>query len=114
MHHLELRDLQSIDPVVLSMRADELDKCDRSHEVESDDHPEIAAGNLKSRTFAVENFRVGRGKPYLLHRIPLGGPHQGSPTEKRHLRLSQYVPKTGTLQDKNTRRGKHRSQLRDD
>jgi hypothetical protein len=113
---LKVRDGQGVDPIVLGMRSDELDERDASAEIESNNHPKIAACDFEPCTFAVQNFCVWSGKAHVVHRTPSGSPNQCSPTMKRHLRLrmpfrvgrkhaprdnshvEHYVPELGTLQ----------------
>src|ERR1043166_3579781 len=75
------------------MGADELDERDLPHEIERDDHPEIATRNFKSCALAVENFCLGRSRPHIQHRIPLGRLHESSPAAKGHFGLRMLFGK---------------------
>ena len=50
------RDTQSVDPIVLSMRSNEFDKRDMSAEIESNDHPKIAASDFEPYALTVQYF----------------------------------------------------------
>jgi hypothetical protein len=98
------------------MRSDKLDKRDASAEIESNNHPKIAASDFEPGALAVQDFCVWSRKTNIVHRTPIGSFDQRSPTMKRDLCLGmpfcvsrkhvprnnshagQYVPKKGTLQ----------------
>jgi hypothetical protein len=112
------------------MCPDELDKCDAPGEIESNDHPKIASSDFKSSSFAIQNSRIWSGQTNIIHGIPFGCFDQHSPTMKRRFRLRMpvgvrrkdapcddsharyYVPKLGTLQDIQKRRGNNPAVIR--
>ena len=69
------RHTESIDPIVLGMRSNEFDKRDVSIEIESNDHPKIAAGNFEPHTFTVQYLRIRSRAAEIVHRTPIGSPN---------------------------------------
>jgi hypothetical protein len=84
---LECRDRQGIDPIVLGMRSDELDKRDASAEIESNNYPKITTSNFEPRALAVEDFHIWSRKTNIVHRAPIGSLDQRSPATPRYLGL---------------------------
>jgi hypothetical protein len=77
------------------VRSDEFDKRDASAEIESNNHPKIAASDFESGTLAVQDFRVSRRMTRIIHRTPLGSLDQRSPTVKRCLGLGMPLGVSG-------------------
>src|ERR1700716_1130213 len=69
------------------MRSDKLDKRDASAEIESNNHPKIAASDFEPGALAVQDFCVWSRKTNIVHRTPIGSFDQRSPTMKRDLCL---------------------------
>jgi hypothetical protein len=123
LRFLKQCDGQSVDPVVLGMRSDEFNEYDAPAEIESNDHPKIAASDFKPRAFPVRDFCIRSGDSHVVHRIPFGASDQCSPALERRLRLRMpfgvrrkrtpcdnshawhYVPKMGTLQRQTNQTG---------
>jgi hypothetical protein len=58
LRFLKQCDGQSVDPVVPGMRSDEFNEYDAPAEIESNDHPKIAASDFKPRAFPVQDFCI--------------------------------------------------------
>jgi hypothetical protein len=69
------------------MRSDKLDKRDASAEIECNNHPKITAGDFEPCALTVQDLCVRSRKTNIIHRTPIGGFDQRSPTMKRDLRL---------------------------
>jgi hypothetical protein len=73
--------------MVFGMRSDKLDKRDASAEIECNNHPKITAGDFEPCALTVQDLCVWSRKTNIIHRTPIGGFDQRSPTMKRDLRL---------------------------
>jgi hypothetical protein len=67
------------------MRSNEFDECDAPAEIESNDHPKVAASDLESRTLAIEDFCIRSRRANIFHRIPPGAFDQCSPAMQTSL-----------------------------
>jgi hypothetical protein len=54
------RDTQSVDPIIFGMRSDEFNKRDMPAEVESNNHPKIAASDFEPHAFAIQYLCIRR------------------------------------------------------